>query len=78
MPRDHSAHRFVVFAAALVALASCGPRRQAAPQAVPQRANDTPTRVYRVLQVMSYHTPWEWTEDLDRGFRDESRFAWEP
>lgn len=26
---------------------------------------------YKILHVMSYHTPWEWTEDLTRGFQDE-------
>jgi len=25
---------------------------------------------YRILHVMSYHTPWEWTEDQLNGFKD--------
>lgn len=25
---------------------------------------------YKVLHVMSYHTDWEWTDDLSRGFKD--------
>jgi ABC-type uncharacterized transport system substrate-binding protein len=25
----------------------------------------------RILHIMSYHSPWEWTDDLMRGFKDE-------
>jgi hypothetical protein len=28
-------------------------------------------RKYKILHVMSYHSPWEWTDDLTRGFMDE-------
>jgi hypothetical protein len=25
---------------------------------------------FKVLHVMSYHSPWEWTDEQFRGFRD--------
>src|SRR3989304_243143 len=29
-----------------------------------------PTETFKILHVMSYHTPWEWTEDQLRGFKE--------
>ena len=28
-----------------------------------------PTRTFKILHIMSYHTPWEWTESLTDGFK---------
>ncbi len=27
-------------------------------------------RPFRILHIMSYHAPWEWTDDQFRGFKD--------
>ena len=32
--------------------------------------SDPAEKKFRVLHVMSYHTPWKWTDDLLDGFKD--------
>jgi ABC-type uncharacterized transport system substrate-binding protein len=58
-------------------LAGCGrSARQAenpaetAARAIDSSREGTAARGYRVLHIMSYHSPWEWTDDLLRGFQD--------
>ncbi|MGE5607097.1 MAG: ABC transporter substrate-binding protein [Bacteroidota bacterium] len=41
---------------------------QADPSSTPATAN-LPSKNYKVLHIMSYHSPWEWTDTLFSGFQ---------
>lgn len=32
--------------------------------------NENPTQKYKILHIMSYHSPWKWTDDQFDGFKD--------
>ena len=32
--------------------------------------NETPQKRFKILHVMSYHSPWQWTDDQFNGFKD--------
>jgi ABC-type uncharacterized transport system substrate-binding protein len=61
---------------ALIVLFLCGsliavnPRLTGGTRAEAASAGETPRKTYKILHIMSYHLPWEWTSDQLEGFKD--------
>lgn len=74
MKRAAGKTAFLLISAALclapsLALKGCKPR-QSSSRHQPAAAFPSPARPYRILHIMSYHSPWEWTDDQLKGFQD--------
>ncbi len=52
-----------------IASAGCTAPKSGGPQAQPSQPEGTQKK-FKVLHVMSYHSPWEWTDTQFKGFKD--------
>lgn len=66
------------FLTAIIALPACAPSKER-PEASAGRPAQTETRPdntgkrYKILHIMSYHSPWEWTDTQLEGFKESLR-----
>lgn len=54
----------------LLLITACQVEKTEKQQEVESVKEDVSTKQFKVLHVMSYHSPWEWTDDQFNGFKD--------
>lgn len=54
----------------LLLLTACQVEKPETQEEVEPAKEDTPTKLYKIIHIMSYHSPWEWTDDQFNGFKD--------